>query len=59
VCSSDLYAQYKIGLFKKDGKVDYNRHPENPLKIPLTKIASDILGLEYEELKPKIKQYAE
>ena len=56
---NNIYAQYKIGLFKKDGKVDYNRHPENPLKIPLTKIASDILGLEYEELKPRMLQHAE
>jgi autotransporter strand-loop-strand O-heptosyltransferase len=56
---NDLHAQYRIGLFKKDGKVDYDRHPENPLKVPLTKIASDILGLDYEELKPRIKNYAE
>lgn len=55
----NLYAHYRLGLFKKDNKVDYDRHPSNPLKEPLTKIASDILGLEYEELKPRVKQYAE
>lgn len=53
----NLYAQYMIGLFKTDGSVNYDRHPHNPLTIPLPKIASDILGMEYEELKPKIKKY--
>lgn len=54
----NLYAQYKIGLFKKEGKVNYDKHPTNPLLQPLTKIASDILGLKYEELKPRIQKYS-
>ena len=40
--------------FYKDGEYDTMRHPSNPIKEPLTKVASDILGLEYKEIKPKI-----
>jgi hypothetical protein len=32
--------------------MDY--HPTNPISGPLTKIASDILGLDYIELKPRL-----
>lgn len=51
---SDIYAQYKLGLFKKDNETNYNMHPNNPLHEPLTKIASDILGLDYKEIRTKI-----
>jgi len=30
------------------------RHPSNPIKEPLQKIGSDILGFDFEELKPKL-----
>jgi autotransporter strand-loop-strand O-heptosyltransferase len=53
----NIYAQYRIGLFKNDNKINYDYHPNNPLTQPLTKIASDILGLDYVELKPKLKIY--
>ncbi len=47
----NLYAQYNVGVFFKD------REKKNPVDwraVPLQKIASDILGLEYEEIRPKI-----
>ena len=51
----NIYAQYRIGIFKNnDNKIDVNCHPTDPIKLPLTKVASDILGLEYEELKPRL-----
>lgn len=53
----NIYAQYRIGLFKDGNKINYDYHPINPLVQPLTKIASDILGLEYVELKPNLLQY--
>ncbi len=53
----NIYAQYRIGLFKDGDKINYDYHPNNPLTQPLTKIASDILGLEYVELKPNLLQY--
>ena len=47
----DCYVVYRLGWFKKDGK--WNNTDKNPNQvnlIPLQKTASDILGLEYQEL---------
>lgn len=51
----NLYAMYLIGWFyKEDGTIDSTRNP-NDFKIErLQKTASDILGLEYKEVKPKM-----
>jgi autotransporter strand-loop-strand O-heptosyltransferase len=45
----NIYAMYKIGAF-----YDTDLEPELCNTIPLQKIATNILGLEYFELKPKI-----
>jgi autotransporter strand-loop-strand O-heptosyltransferase len=50
----NLEAMYKIGLFYNNDGYDAGLHPTNPIQIPLQKIASDILGLEYKEIKPLI-----
>jgi len=46
---NNLYAMYKIGWF-------YNQHKEPvlPNTIPLQKTATNILGIEYTEIKPRI-----
>jgi len=45
------YAHYKIGWFKTDEKWDEGiYHPIQPNTIPLIKTASDILGIDYEEI---------
>lgn len=46
---NDIFAMYKIGCYDSNlkQKTDWN-------KIPLQKIACDILGLEYIEIKPKL-----
>jgi autotransporter strand-loop-strand O-heptosyltransferase len=46
---NNLYAMYKIGWF-----YDSNKEPELPNTIPLQKAATNILGLDYKEIKPKI-----
>lgn len=52
----DSYATYIIGWHKnKDGSVNYNNMPCDFKKDPLQKASADILGLEYTEIKPKIK----
>ncbi len=51
-----LYAMYKIGLYVNDDGFDLTRNPISPNTIPLQKVASDILGLDYVEIKPKIKK---
>ena len=51
----NIYAQYQLGWFyNENGEFDQNRHP-NDFKIqPLQKTATDILGLNYEEIRPKL-----
>jgi len=46
----DIYAQYKIGWFS-----DQTYQPVLPNTIPLQQTASNILGLEYKEIIPRIK----
>lgn len=48
---SPLYAKYTIGWFMPWDKF---RNPNDFKKIPLQKTSSDILGLEYKEIIPKI-----
>jgi autotransporter strand-loop-strand O-heptosyltransferase len=44
-----------LGLFYNDNReIDYTKHYNDPKKEPLMKVASDILGLTYKELKPKL-----
>lgn len=47
----DLYASYEIGCY--DG--DIHRNPADWRTVTLQKVAADILGLEYQEIKPKLK----
>jgi autotransporter strand-loop-strand O-heptosyltransferase len=48
----DIYATYDIGCF--DNQPDKN--PINWREVPLQKVAADILGLDYEPLRAKLKQ---
>jgi len=50
---------YRLGIFnntKTDGtkEINYEFHPYNPIEEPLQKVASDILGLKYEEIRTKL-----
>ena len=47
-----IYAKYKIGWYSP---YDINKNPIDYKTIPLQKTASDILGLDFKEIKPKIK----
>lgn len=46
----DIYATYAIGFYFDERCT--NMHPVDPRTVPLVKLASDILGLEYQEVKP-------
>jgi len=46
----NIYASFGVGVF--DGDSDKNKHPWN--SVPLQQVGTDMLGLEYKELKPKI-----
>jgi len=51
----DISAQYNLGWFyKEDGELDLNKHPRDFKPLPLQQTASDILGLEYKEIRPKL-----
>ena len=46
----NIYGMYTLGWFWNT-----NKEPENPVTIPLQKTATNILGLEFTEKKPRIK----
>ena len=50
----NLYGSYRIGFFNKENNYDSNKHISDPKKEPLMKVASDILGMEYQEVKTKL-----
>ena len=53
---NDLYAMYTIGwYYNAEGNVDYNKNPLDFKPQELQKTASDILGLDFKEIKPNIK----
>jgi len=52
---NNLYAQYNIGwYYTNEGKIDYNKNPENFRLKTLAKTSTSILGLDYKEIKPKL-----
>ena len=51
----NLYAVYHLGWYYKDGKFDQDKNPMEFKNQPMQKSASDILGLDFKEIKPKIK----
>ena len=54
---NNIHALYRLGLFyTSDRKIDITKHYNDPKREPLMKVASDILGLDYVELKPKLKK---
>lgn len=53
----NIYAMYTIGwCYNKDGNVDTYKTPNDFKNQSLQKTASDILGLSFKEIKPKIKK---
>lgn len=56
--ANGIVAMYTIGLFyTEEKKYDKYKHPNNPIQGPLQKIASDILGLDYIEVRPNIVKH--
>lgn len=53
---NNIYAMYTLGLFyKEDDSLNMFMHPNNPRQQPMQKMASDILGLEFKEVRPKLR----
>ena len=49
-----IYAMYQIGWFYKDNTFDNFKHPLEFKSQEMQKTASDILGLDFKEVKPKL-----
>jgi FkbM family methyltransferase len=53
---TNIVAQYRLGWFyDENNQWDKNKHPRDFKTIPLQQTATDILGLDYVEVKPKLK----
>lgn len=52
----DPYARYRISYWLSPQRFYFN--PVDPRTCPLAKVASDILGIEYKEERPKIQRYS-
>ena len=53
--ADNLYALYRIGWFYDNNGIDFSKHRNDFRKMPLQQTITDILGIEYTELKPRIK----
>ena len=52
----NIHAQYRLGwYYTNEGTYDKDKHPNDFKRIPLQKTATDILGLDYEEVRPLLK----
>ncbi len=51
---NNIYALYRLGVFYTNKKIDLERHRIDPKAEPLMKVGSDILGLEYKEIRTKL-----
>jgi autotransporter strand-loop-strand O-heptosyltransferase len=51
----NIHAQYRLGWFyNEDGTIDTNKHKIDVKLQPLQKTATDILGLDYKEIRPNL-----
>ena len=50
----NIHARYRLGIYYNE-TVNLNKNPVDFRKSPLQKVAADILGVDYQEIKPKIK----
>jgi autotransporter strand-loop-strand O-heptosyltransferase len=51
---NSLYAMFNLGWFYEDKKVVFDKIPIDFKKYPLQQTATEILGLKYKEVKPKL-----
>jgi autotransporter strand-loop-strand O-heptosyltransferase len=49
-----IYAMYQIGWYYRDDKIDTFKNPNEVKSQAMQKTASDILGLEFKEIAPRI-----
>lgn len=50
----NIYALYRLGVFYDDTGYDKMKHKTDYRKLRLQEVATDILGLKFEEIRPKL-----
>jgi autotransporter strand-loop-strand O-heptosyltransferase len=55
VSVDNLYALYRLGCFYDENGIDMSKHKTDFKKLRLQEYASDILGLDFEEIRPRMK----
>ena len=51
----NIYAQYRLGwIYNENGSLNSNVHKKDVRRQPLQKTATDILGLDYKEIRPNL-----
>ena len=59
VAVTDIYGMYCVGLFyNENGSVNLFKNPKDPKSVTMQRMASDILGLDFKEIRPKVKKRA-
>jgi autotransporter strand-loop-strand O-heptosyltransferase len=57
VAVTDIYGMYCVGLFyNENGSVNLFKNPKDPKSVTMQRMASDILGLDFKEIRPKVKK---
>lgn len=51
---TDIYAMYQLGLYYTGDEPNLDKNKNDPKKVPLQQVCTDILGLDYTEIRPKI-----
>lgn len=52
--ADNIYALYRLGCFYEEDGYQIDKHKTDYRKLKLQEIATDILGLEFEEIRPKL-----
>lgn len=52
--ADNIYALYRLGCFYNDDGYEIDKHKTDYRKLKLQEIATDILGLKFEEIRPKL-----
>lgn len=52
---NDCHASYRLGWFYDGNNPNYSMNKSDFTKIPLQQTATDILGLDFEEIRPRMK----
>jgi autotransporter strand-loop-strand O-heptosyltransferase len=50
----NIYAMYNLGIYYDGDEINYSKNPYDTKTLPLQQVSSDILGIDYTEIRPRI-----